>query len=78
MRVFVNEQSLALPDGADAGAAVEAFDPGLARHVADGSAYLTDGRGVRLEPAAALTPGAIIRVVRSSRRAGGDGNDADA
>jgi hypothetical protein len=78
MRVFVNEQSLALPDGADAGAAVEALDPELAARVAEGSAYLTDGRGVRLAPDAALSPGAIIRVVRSARRAGGDGDHADA
>lgn len=78
MRVFVNERSLTLPDGADAGAAVEAFDPGLARHVTDGSAYLTDGRGVRLEPDTALKPGAIVRVVKSARRADGEGDDADA
>lgn len=78
MRVFVNEQSLALPDGADAGAAVAAFDPDLAGRVAAGSAYLTDGRGVRLAPDVTLSPGAIIRVVKSAPRAAGGGDDADA
>ena len=38
------------------------FTAGIAR------AYLTDGRGIRMDPSALVGPGAIIRVVTSARR----------
>lgn len=63
IRAFVNESPVLVPAGSPALAAVEAFDPMLAGSVVAGTAYLTDGRGIRLEAAASLAPGAIIRVL---------------
>jgi hypothetical protein len=74
IRVFVNANVLELPAGSDAGQAVRAFDPALDASVARGSAILTDGRGIQIDPAEPLTSGAIIRVVVRARR----GPDADA
>lgn len=69
--VFVNERPVSIPAGATALAAVERFDAALAARVAAGDAYLTDGRGIRLAPAAPLAPGAIVRVIVPSRRGAG-------
>lgn len=69
IRVFVNERPLALPPGADVLAAVRAFDPELAADVARGAAYVTDGRGIEIGGAVPLAAGAILRAVRSARRA---------
>lgn len=68
MRAFVNEQPVELPRAATARDAVAALDPALAEQLDAGAAYLTDGRGIRLDPAAPLAPGAIIRAVVSARR----------
>lgn len=78
--VFVNERAVTVPAGTDARAAVRALDPALAERLeaglASGAAHVTDGRGIALDPAAPLAPGAIVRVVVSARRgagrAGGD------
>jgi hypothetical protein len=79
IRVYVNERAVDVPSGAVAGTAVGAFDPELGSAVAQGRAYLTDGRGIRLAADTPLTPGAILRVVRPARQpATGDGGlDAD-
>ena len=69
MRAFVNEAPVSLPAGAVALDAVQAFDPALAGRVVAGEAYLTDGRGIRVEGDAPLAPGAILRVVVSARGA---------
>jgi hypothetical protein len=45
-------------------------DPELGRAVRDGTARVTDGRGIALDPDAAVYPGAILRVVVSARRRG--------
>jgi hypothetical protein len=74
--VFVNASLLNLPEGADVAAAVRMFDPTLESQVADGSAYVTDGRGIEISPGALLAGGAILRVVVRSRR--GANADADA
>ncbi|HEX9165784.1 MAG TPA: hypothetical protein VF862_07715 [Gemmatimonadales bacterium] len=66
---FVNERPVRVPPGGAVSAAVAAFDPVLAARVADGAAYLTDGRGIRIEPGTPLAAGDIIRVVVSARRA---------
>ncbi len=73
VRAFVNEVPVLVPAGAPAVAAVEAFDPVLAERVRAGEAYLTDGRGIRMEPGTTLSPGAILRVL-TARTA----RDADA
>jgi len=70
MRVFVNAGAVDLPSGADVGAAVRQFDPALERQVAAGAAYVTDGRGIEIDPAAPLQGGAILRVVVRARRTG--------
>lgn len=72
---FVNERPVRAPRSGVAVDAVRAFDPALAERLAAGQAYLTDGRGIRIEPAAPVSPGDIIRVVVSARRSE---SDADA
>jgi len=76
MSVFVNGSLLNLPQGADVAAAVRAFDPALDSRIAEGSAYVTDGRGIEISSAAPLAGGAILRIVVRSRR--GANADADA
>jgi len=56
--------------------AVAARDPSLLARLDDGTAYLTDGRGIRIDPGAPLAAGAILRVVKSAGRA--SESDADA
>jgi hypothetical protein len=77
IRVFVNASALDLPAGADVAQALRAFDATLEPSIASGAAYVTDGRGIEVEPAARLTAGAILRVVVRARRGSRDG-DADA
>ncbi len=76
LSVFVNGSLLNLPQGADVATAVRALDPALERHIAEGSAYVTDGRGIEISSDAPLAAGAILRVVIRSRR--GADVDADA
>jgi hypothetical protein len=68
MRVFVNAVPLELDTGADVRAAVRALDAELERKLADGSAYVTDARGIEVTPDATLAEGSILRVVVSARR----------
>jgi hypothetical protein len=67
VRVYVNERAVEVPAGSPALAAVMSQDAELGGAVADGRAYLTDGRGIRLGTDAPLVAGAIIRVVRPAR-----------
>jgi hypothetical protein len=73
IRVFVNAGAVDLPADADAAAAVRAFDPALEASLATGAAYLTDGRGIEIDPASRLASGAILRVVVRARRERGTG-----
>jgi hypothetical protein len=66
--VFVNGALVNLPRGANVAAAVRALDPVFERQIADGSAYVTDGRGIEISSDAPLAVGAILRVVVRSRR----------
>jgi len=80
--VFVNERPVVIERGAAARQAVVRADPVLGDAVREGRAYLTDGRGIRLDPDAPLGAGAILRAVVSARRTptarGADeGDDAD-
>jgi hypothetical protein len=68
IRVFVNTSALDLPAGADVRAAVSAYDPDLIPSLASGAAYVTDGRGIEIEPATRLASGAILRVITRARR----------
>jgi hypothetical protein len=75
MPVFVNDALIWLPVGASASVAVASFDATLGARLSAGSAYLTDGRGIRLAADAPVHSGAILRVIVSARR-GEDGTDA--
>ncbi len=68
IRVFVNESSHLVPEGATARDAVRSYDGELGRRLEDGRAYLTDGRGVRLAPETTVTAGSILRVVVTARK----------
>jgi hypothetical protein len=72
IRVYVNERAVEVPRGADVRTAVLVADPVLGAALADGRAHATDGRGIRIDPAAPLTAGAILRVVVSARRPDAD------
>ena len=74
IRVFVNNGAVDLPAGAGVAEAVRLFDLALGAQLAAGTAYVTDGRGIEIDPAAPLASGSILRVVVSARR----GADADA
>ena len=50
--------------------AVRLFDPAFERQIASGAAYVTDGRGIEIDPASPLAGGAILRVVVRARRGG--------
>jgi hypothetical protein len=73
MRVFINKGSVDLPPGAVVGEAVRMFDASLSEQLAAGAAYVTDGRGIEIDPAAPLASGSILRVIVRARR----GADAD-
>jgi hypothetical protein len=74
VRVFVNGGMLDLPAGAAVREAIRLFDSTLGERIAAGAAYVTDGRGIPVDPADPLTNGAILRVVVRSQR----GPDVDA
>lgn len=67
--VFVDAHPVEMAAGSLARDAVAALDPGLLPRLEDGTAYLTDARGIRLDAGAPLSAGAILRVVKSARRA---------
>jgi hypothetical protein len=75
IRVFVNTSPVDLPAGTGVGEAVRAFDVRLHASLAEGAAYVTDGRGIEIDPDSPLSNGAILRVVVRARRGR---NDADA
>jgi hypothetical protein len=74
LRVFVNAGLVDLPAPATVTEAVHRFDPMLGEKLAAGLAYVTDGRGIEVDPADPLASGAILRVIVRARR----GSNADA
>ncbi len=76
--VFVNDRRLEVARGISALEAAVQTDPSLAEGLAEGRVYLTDGRGITVDPTAPLGAGAIVRVVRSARRPAAEELDADA
>jgi hypothetical protein len=66
--VFVDDRKVDVPAGSTAEAAVRLADERAADSLALGKAYLTDGRGIRLDPGTTVGAGAIILVVMSSPR----------
>lgn len=67
--VFINERPVRAAAGSSAADAVALLDPALAGSLLRGGAYLTDARGIRVEPGAPVYSGAIFRVVQSARAA---------
>ena len=72
IRVFVNAGAVDLPAGAAVADAVRSTDPTLLDKIASGAAYVTDGRGIEIDPAAQLMSGAILRVVVRARSGSGN------
>jgi hypothetical protein len=77
VRVFINGTPVDVAPGTDVRTALRAHDPVLDRRVADGTAFVTDARGIEIDASQGLVAGSILRVVIRSRR-GGDGPDGDA
>lgn len=75
--VFINERLVTVEAGGTAADAVTAADPDWGRALREGRAYLTDGRGIRLESDVMVGAGTILRVIVSARQASPDAN-ADA
>jgi hypothetical protein len=73
IRVFVNAGAVDVPSGAVVADAVRAADSSLLDKIAGGAAYVTDGRGIEIDPSTILVSGAILRVVVRARA-----RDADA
>ena len=70
MRVFVNAGAVDLPPGAVVADAVRAADSSLLDKITGGTAYVTDGRGIEIDPSTLLESGAILRVVVRARARG--------
>jgi hypothetical protein len=68
VRVFVDGNPLAVAAGTAVAAVIAGHDPELGAALADGRAYVTDGVGRPMAPAATVFAGAILRVVRSAPR----------
>ena len=66
--VFVNDRAVRLAPSCVLSDAIAAVDAELARAVREGTARVTDGRGIALDPGGPVYPGAILRVVVSARR----------
>jgi hypothetical protein len=67
VRIFIDDQGVSVAPGTTMLAAVAGHDPARAERIQSGVAYLTDGRGIRLDAGAAVYQGAIVRIVISAR-----------
>ena len=72
IRVFVNTGAVDLPSGSVVADAVRAADSSLLDKIAGGAAYVTDGRGIEIDPSTPLESGAILRVVVRARARSAD------
>jgi hypothetical protein len=72
VRVFINGNMVDVGQGATVADALLALGGGVAEKLAAGVAYVTDGRGIELDPTAPLANGAILRVVVRARRGTAD------
>lgn len=73
--VFVNERPVEVALGSTVLDAVRAMDASLAAALDGRGTYVTDGVGRRLDAAAPLASGSILRVVVSARTQPSDGGD---
>jgi hypothetical protein len=74
VRVFVNASLIDLPPDAVVRDAVRAADPSLSDMLSTGAAYVTDGRGIQIDPSSPLMNGAILRVVVPAKGRSTDAN----
>jgi hypothetical protein len=76
MRVFVNSTPIDVPPGTAVQGALLAHDPSCAARLADGTAVVTDARGIELPLDTPLSAGSILRlIVRARRGERPDGDD---
>ena len=68
IRAYVNERGVSVPIGATALDAVRILFPDSAEALVNGTARLTDSRGLPVEPDVILTGGAIFRVLPVRQR----------
>jgi hypothetical protein len=64
--IFINERVFRVRPGLSAAEAAAQLDPELPGALRDGTAYLTDARGIRLTGDEPADAGTIIRVIRRS------------
>ena len=76
IRIFVNGSALTVDYGTTVCDVVASFDPSLANAISDGSAYVTDGVGRRIEIAEPVAAGSILRIIHSSRKSGATRNSS--
>lgn len=67
--VFVNGKAVRVTADSSVAQAIVAYDAALAKALEAGSAQVTDGRGIALDPRTPVYSGAILRVFVSARRA---------
>lgn len=72
IQIYLNERGLMIAPTATVREALRLGLPDLESAVADGTAVVTDGRGLPVALDAALFAGAILRAARSARRAEAD------
>jgi len=65
--VFLNDQPVHVRSGSTLAELLATVAPELAAALDDGVALATDGRGIAVDAAAAMVPGAIFRVQRRAR-----------
>jgi hypothetical protein len=68
IRVFINGSKVDLTSGSTVADALRMVDDSWGEKLAQGSAYVTDGRGIEIEPSTPVTNGSILRVVVRARR----------
>lgn len=68
VRIFVNERPVVVVGGSIVRDAVAVYDAALATAIENGSAYVTDGVGRRLDLSARVALGDILRVVGGGAR----------
>ena len=70
--VFVNDKAVRVMADSSVADAIATCDAALARALEAGSAQVTDGRGIALDPRTPVYSGAILRVIVSARQARGE------
>lgn len=67
--IFINERVFRVRPGLSAAEAAAQLDPELEGALRNGTAYLTDARGIRLTGDEPISSGTILRVIRRAANA---------